>query len=280
MTCVVHDRIIYDNICHMHILFGQGKPCRLSQANVLHKPAKRGRGRGRGGRGAGGGRGRGGTSDAPVTPSPKGKQEDEKDEEEDEEKEEKDELETPPKTTAPKKRGRKPKSEGTANETSAAKPPKTGSAKTGKTSTAKPKSSPAKPKSNQAKPKSSPAKPKSPPAKPKSSPAKPKSGPAKPGKTSPSEKSQAKRKPDQGAEDAPRQKRFRHSAEDKSFARRAKPQTEDALNQWKAIREAVIDIFLLNSSACRSNLHGSGGQSSPRVLGRLGFPCVDENNKI
>ena len=33
-------------------------------------------------------------------------------------------------------------------------------------------------------------------------------------------------------------KRVRHGAEDKSFARRAKPSGPDALNQWTAIRDA------------------------------------------
>ncbi|CAE7246994.1 unnamed protein product [Symbiodinium microadriaticum] len=119
----------------------------------------------------------------------------------------------------------------------AAKPPKTCPAKPSKSSPAKPpKTSPAKPL------KTSPAKP------PKSSPSKPDKKSPK-AKTSPSEKSQSKHKPDQGAEEAPRAKRTRLSDEDKSFARRAKPQTEDAVNQWTAIRDAYNAVLSLRFGA-------------------------------
>ena len=41
-------------------------------------------------------------------------------------------------------------------------------------------------------------------------------------------------------------KRTRHSEEDKSFARRAKPSKEDSLHQWQAIRDAFNSEIAMN----------------------------------
>ena len=57
---------------------------------------------------------------------------------------------------------------------------------------------------------------------------------------------------------AQKRKRTRHSDEDKSFARRAPPKTEDAKNQWLAIRDAY--------NAALSKSFGAAQQEGHQIL--------------
>ena len=73
-----------------------------------------------------------------------------------------------------------------------------------------------------------------------------------PSKTSP--KASAKAKAKRMSDKLPRAKatRTKHSDEDKSFARRAKPSRPDTLNQWLAIRDA-FNSSISESMACPSS---------------------------